>query len=55
VSVPDGAVHVVADLGDFHNLETVNYFFGGLTPANEPLVEPGIGTGNLYTLDLERR
>jgi Tol biopolymer transport system component/DNA-binding winged helix-turn-helix (wHTH) protein len=55
VSVPDGAVHVVADLGDFHNLETVNYFFGGLTPANEPLVQPRIGAGNLYTLDLKQR
>lgn len=55
VSVPDGAVHVVANLSDFHNRETVNYFFGGLTPANEPLVEPRIGAGNLYTLDLNRQ
>lgn len=31
----------------------VNYFFGGMTPANEPLVEPRIGTGDLYTLDLK--
>lgn len=54
VSVPEGVIHVVADLNGFHNQETVNYFFGGLTPANEPLVEPRIGTGNLYTLDLKR-
>ncbi len=55
VKVPDGEIHVVADLSGFHDRETVNYFFGGLTPANEPLVEPRIGTGDLYTLDLKRR
>ncbi len=52
VSVPDGIIQIVADLGNFHDKEAVNYFFGGLTPANEPLVQPRIGTGNLYTLDL---
>lgn len=35
--------------------DTTNYFFGGLTPGNEPLVQPRIGTGDLYTLDLKIR
>jgi len=55
VSVPDGAMHVVADLTNFRSGESTNYFFGGVTPSNAPLVQPRIGTGNLYTLDLDRR
>ena len=55
VSVPDGAVTSVADLSAFHNRNMVNYFFGGLTPQNQPLVVPQVGTGNLYTLDLKRK
>lgn len=54
ISVPLGETQVIADLSDLHNLGTTNYFFGGLTPTNEPLVVPRIGTGNLYTLDLKR-
>jgi len=54
VSVPDGSIHIVADLSGL-NSAAVNYFFGGLTPMNEPLVEPRIGTGSVYTLDLKAR
>ncbi len=54
ISVPDGTSHVVADLTNFQNGANTNYFFGGMTPANAPLVQPRIGTGNLYTLDLDR-
>ncbi len=53
IGVPGGEMHVVADLGNFHDRTTVNYFFGGLTPASEPLVQPRIGAGNLYALDLK--
>ena len=52
VSVPQGQVHLVADLSNFHDREYGNYFFGGLTARGEPLVRPRIGTGNLYSLDL---
>ena len=52
VDIPKGKLHVIADLSSFHDRTTMNYFFGGLTPANEPLVQPRIGTGDLYTLDL---
>ncbi len=55
VGVPDGGIHAVADLTHFHAREIANYFFGGLTPANEPLVKPRVGTGDLYTLDLAEK
>ena len=55
MSVPEGEVHVVADSTGFPDRATVNYFFGGMTPASEPLVQPRIGAGNLYFLDLKTR
>ena len=55
IGVPDGVIKVVADLGDLRDRETANYFFGGLTPADEPLVQPRVGTGNLYSLELPSR
>ncbi len=55
ISVPQGEVHVIADSTGFQDRATVNYFFGGLTPASEPLVQPRIGAGNLYSMDLKVR
>ena len=55
IAVADGSVQKVADLSSFRDGVTVNYFFGGLTPKNEPMVQPRIGTGDLYTLDLRIR
>ena len=55
VAIPNGERHVVADLSGFRDRATMNYFFGGLTPDNQPLVQPRIGTGDLYTLDLNVR
>ncbi len=52
VEVPSGMVQTVADLGNFRDGEAANYFFGGVTPRGEPLVQPRVGTGNLYSLDL---
>ena len=54
VDAPDGTLHTVADLKSFRDGETANYFFSGLTAANEPLVQPRIGTGGLYSLDLSQ-
>ena len=54
VDAQNGSVRAVASLKSFHNGEAVNYFFSGMTPSNEPLVRPGIGTGSLYSLDLSR-
>ncbi len=55
VGVPNGDVHVVTDLSGFHDRATVNYFFGGLTLKNDLLVQPRIGTGDLFTLNLKVR
>ncbi len=55
IAVADGNIKKVTDLSAFRGLVTVNFFFGGLTPKSEPMVEPRIGTGDLYTLDLKVR
>ncbi len=52
IAVPGGATQVVAGTSDFHAGKPANYFFGGLTPADLPLVQPRVGTGNLYVMDL---
>jgi Tol biopolymer transport system component/DNA-binding winged helix-turn-helix (wHTH) protein len=54
ISVPTGEVKVVASSADFHSGEPADYFFGGLTPEGFPLVRPRVGTGNLFTIDLDR-
>ncbi|ADW71135.1 TolB family protein [Granulicella tundricola] len=55
VNVLDGSMQPVADLSSFQSAGAVNYFFGGLSPTNLPMVQTHIGTGNLYTLDLNQR
>ncbi len=55
IAVPDGSVQIVADLGDLRDRETANYFFGGLTPDDQPIVQPRVGTGSLYSLELPSR
>jgi Tol biopolymer transport system component len=55
VSVPNGEVKVVAGSEDFHSGEPADYFFGGMTPDEVPLVRPRVGTGNLFMMDLDRR
>ena len=52
IAVPGGQLQVVASTDDFHAGKPANYFFGGMTPDNMPLVQPRVGTGNLYRLDL---
>ena len=54
IAVPGGATQVIAGTGDFRAGEPANYFFGGLTPADQPLAQPRVGTGNLYVVDLRR-
>jgi hypothetical protein len=53
LSVPSGEKQVIADLSDIQLKDAENYFFSGLTPNNEPLVLPRVGTSNLYSLDLD--
>ena len=55
ISVPNGEARVVASSADFHSGEPADYFFGGLTLEGLPLIRPRVGTGNLFTMDLDRR
>jgi Tol biopolymer transport system component len=55
VSVPDGHLEEVANLSAFRAGDTADYFFVGITPDNLPLVRARTSTGNLYSLDLDRR
>jgi Tol biopolymer transport system component len=54
ISVPSGEMQQVASLDDLRAKDAANYFFSGLTPDNEPLVLPRVGTSNLFTIDLDR-
>ena len=48
----DGQVETVADLSRMGLPSADNYFFSGVTPEGAPLIEPRVGTGNLYSIDL---
>ena len=53
IGIPTGEKQVIADLSDIRLKDAENYFFSGLTPNNEPLILPRVGTSNLYSLDLD--
>ena len=53
ISIPTGEEQVIADLSYTRLKDAENYFFSGLTPNNEPLILPRVGTSNLYSLDLD--
>jgi Tol biopolymer transport system component/DNA-binding winged helix-turn-helix (wHTH) protein len=53
IDVTTGEVHRVADLTALRSKEPANYFFSGITPNNQPMVLPRVGTSNLYSLSLE--
>lgn len=55
VSVPGGHLEEVASLSAFRAGDTADYFFVGVTPDNLPLVRARTSTGNLYSLDLDKR
>ncbi len=55
ISVPDGHLDKVADLSAFRAGDTADYFFVGITPDNLPLVRARTSTGNLYSLDFDKR
>ena len=55
VSVPDGHLDEVANLSAFRAGDTADYFFVGITPDNLPLVRARTSTGNLYSLDMDKR
>lgn len=51
----DGAMTTVADLSRMGLTPADNYFFSGVTPDGSPLIEPRVGTGNLYSIELPAR
>ena len=48
----DGKLNIVADLSRLGPPAAENYFFSGITPDGSPLIEPRIGTGNIYSVEL---
>ena len=50
----DGKVTTVADLSKPGSPTGESYFFSGITPDGSPLIEPRVGTGNLYSVELPR-
>lgn len=49
----NGPAQLIADPAK-SGLPSDNYRFSGVTPAGVPIVEPGIGTGNLYSISYPR-
>ncbi len=52
VLVAGGPAKPVADLTNLGLPNVDDYFFGGITPTGAPIIEPRIGTGNLFSLRL---
>ena len=50
----EGSAEPVADLSKLDLASATDYFFSGMTPGGEPLIEPCIGTGNIYAVALPR-
>ncbi|MGI4828974.1 MAG: winged helix-turn-helix domain-containing protein [Janthinobacterium lividum] len=48
----DGTVDTTADLSRLGLPTADTYFFSGVTPDGSPLIEPRVGIGNLYSIDL---
>ena len=55
VALHGGHLEQIADLSAFRAGDTADYFFVGITPDNLPLVRARTSTGNLYSLDLDKR
>jgi Tol biopolymer transport system component len=52
VVVSGGSAERVADMSNLQMPKVDSYFFSGITPAGAPIVEPRIGTGNLFSIRL---
>ncbi len=54
IPVTGGAPQSVADLSKLGLPALDNYFFGGVTPEGAPIIQPRIGTGNLFSVRLSQ-
>lgn len=52
IPLTGGPAARVADMSNLDLPKVDSYFFGGITPAGAPIVEPRIGTGNLFSIRL---
>ncbi len=52
IPVTGGAAQIVADLSNLGLPKVDSYFFGGITPGGAPIIEPRVGTGNLFSVRL---
>ena len=52
IAIAGGAAETVADRSNLGLARVDSYFFGGITPQGAPIVEPRIGTGNLFSIRL---
>ncbi len=55
VQLANGHLEELANLSNFSDGETADYFFCGLTPDGRPIVRSRLGTGDVYSLDLDAR
>ena len=53
VSVPDGQIQQITELGHLHSPDIVDYAFTGLTPDGSVLVRARMWTGNIYSMNLD--
>jgi Tol biopolymer transport system component/DNA-binding winged helix-turn-helix (wHTH) protein len=53
VSVPDGQMQQITELGHLHSPDIVDYAFAGLTPDGSVLVRARMWTGNIYSMNLD--
>ncbi len=52
IPVAGGIAEPVADMSNLASPKVDSYFFGGITPGGAPIIEPRVGTGNLYSIHL---
>lgn len=53
VSVPDGRLERITELGHLHSPDIVDYTFAGLTPDGSVLVRARMWTGNIFSMNLD--
>lgn len=54
VSVPDGRVERIAELGAQQSIDIADFRFVGLAPGDLPLIRARMSTANIYSADLDQ-
>ena len=53
VSVPDGRVEQITELGNLQSIDIADFRFVGLAPGEVPLIRARMSTANIYSADLD--